>query len=137
MPIGGRDTTFKHGTFGALTTLTDFTTKTMEVNPSFNAEEADATVFGDGFRSYESTFKNATISVKYKYDATLFGQLAAIYTNGSTVDWEIGPVGTDSGNPQIEGSMCMTSFNPPYTVGTVQVIDVTYRVTGEVTFGTF
>ncbi len=137
MSIAGKDTTFKHGTNGAVGALTDFTTKTRSLNTSFEAEEVDATVFGDGYRQFEQSFKNATITAQYKHDTTVFGQLTAIYNGADTVIWEIGPIGTTATNPQIEGSMVMTSLSLPYPVGDLMVIDVTWRVTGAVVFGTF
>src|SRR5881392_2644610 len=96
MSVGGQNTSWKHGTHGAISSNTDFTTKTMSLAPNFNAEEADATVFGDGSRSYEATFENADISATYKYDVTVFGQLAAIYSGRDLVTFEIGPNGTTS-----------------------------------------
>lgn len=137
MSIAGRLTTWGHGTDGAVSVNTDFTAKTMSLSPSFNAEEADATVFGNGYRSFESTFKNATIDAVYHYDATIFGQLAAIYNNNDQVTWEIGPDGNTTGKVKITGSMVMTKFDIPLTVGDVEKINCTFRVTGAVTFATF
>lgn len=137
MAVGGKDTSWEHGTHGATSSLTDFTTKTMSLTPSFDAEEADATVFGDGFRSYEATFENATIGATYKYDTTVFGQLADIYSNRDAVDFQIGPTGTASTNVKITGSMVMTKFDMGIGVGEVEKITVNWRVTGAVTFTTF
>ena len=137
MSIGGKDTTWKHGTHGAVSSNTDFTTKTMSLSPNFNAEEADATVFGDGSRSYEATFENAEIGAVYKYDTTVFGQLAAIYSGRDAVTWEIGPTGTTSTFVKITGSMVMTKFDTGLGVGEVIKINVQWRVTGAVTFTTF
>ena len=137
MAIGGKDTTWKHGTHGAVSSNTDFTAKTMSLSPSFNAEEADATVFGDGFRSYEATFKNATIEAEYHYDTTVFGQLAAIYDGEDAVTWEIGPTGTVATNVKITGTMVMTKFDLPLTVGAVEKINTSWRVTGAVVFTAF
>jgi len=137
MSIGGKDTTWKHGTHGAVSSNTDFTTKTMSLSPNFNAEEADSTVFGDGSRSYEATFENAEIGAVYKYDTTVFGQLAAIYSGRDAVTWEIGPTGTTSTFVKITGSMVMTKFDTGLGVGEVIKINVQWRVTGAVTFTTF
>jgi len=137
MAIGGKLTTWKHGTHGAISSNTDFTTVTMSLSPSFNAEEADATVFGDGFRSYEATFKNATIEAEYHYDTSTFSSLAAIYDGEDTVTFEIGPTGTVATNVKITGTMVMTKFDIPLTVGTVEKINTSWRVTGAVTFTAF
>ena len=137
MSVGGKSTSWGHGTHGALSSITDYTDKTMSVNPGFNAEEADATVFGDGFRSYEPTFENGTIEAVYKYDTTTFGQLASIYTNRDEVDFELGPNGTATGEVKISGAMVMTKFDTGLNVGDIIKINVSWRVTGAVTFGNY
>ena len=137
MAVGGKDTTWKHGTNGAVSSNSNFTTSTMAVSPSFNAEEADATVFGDAYRDYEQTFKNATISATYYYSVTVWNQLAAIYNGGDTVTFELGPTGTTSTMGKITGSMCITSLSFPLTVGDIEKFEVTFRVSGAVTFTTF
>lgn len=134
MAVGGQNTSWGHGTHGATSSITDYTAKTMSVSPNFNAEEADATCFGSGFRSYEATFENATIDVVYHYDTTDFGQLASIYTNRDSVNFELGPDGTTTGKVKITGSIVMTKFNTTLGVGDVIKIDVSWRVTGAVTF---
>jgi hypothetical protein len=137
MSVGGKDTTWKHGTHGAVSSNSNYTTNTMSVSPNFNAEEADATVFGDGSRSYEATFENAQIDVVYKYDTAMFAVLAAIYSGRDSVTWELGPTGTTSTFAKITGSMVMTKFDTSLSVGDVIKISVSWRVTGAVTFTTF
>lgn len=136
MAIGGSSSDFRHGTNGALTTLTDFTAKTMSVEPSFEAENVESTTFGDSYREYEQSFKNGTIEVEYKYDTTVFGQLAAIFNGSDVVSFQISPTGTDSGAVKITGSMFVTEFNVPVEIGELIPISVTWQVTGAVTFAT-
>ena len=137
MSVGGKDSDWRHGTNGAVSSLTNFTTKTRSVSPSFNAEEADATVFGDAYRDYEQTFKNATIAVTYKYDTTVWGQITAIYNGGDSVDFQLGPTGTSASNAKITGAIVITSISAPITVGDILQFDVNWRVNGAVTFTTF
>jgi hypothetical protein len=137
MAIGGKDTTWKHGTNGAVAVNTNFTTKTMSIKPTFDAEEVDATVFGDGYRSYEQSFKNAEIQVVYKYDTTIFGQIAAIYNGSDVVTFELGPTGTTAGNVKITGSMVLKKFDPQIDVAELEKLSTTWRVSGAVTFTTF
>jgi hypothetical protein len=137
MAIGGQNTTWKHGTNGAVSSNTDFSAKTRSINPSFSAEEVDSTTFGDAYREFEQSFKNATISAQYKYDTTIFGQMSAIYNAGDTVTFEIGPDGTTAGKPKITGSMVMTTFNVPIGIGDLEILDCSWRVSGAVTFTTF
>lgn len=139
MAVGGKDSTWQHGTNGAVGALTNFTTSTMAVSPSFNAEEADATVFGDAYRDYEQTFKNATISSTYKFSTTVWNQLAAIYNGGDTVIFQLAPTGETGGgiNAKITGSILITSLGMPVAVGDIIKFDVTWRVAGAVVFTTF
>lgn len=137
MSVGGKDSTWKHGTNGAPAVLTDFTTKTMSVQPSFDGEEIDMTVWGDGFRSFEQTFKNSTIQVTYKYDPTLLAQLGDLYKNGTEVDWELGPTGDDPGQPKISGEMFLKSLSLPVNVGDGLKVTANFRVTGAVDFDVF
>lgn len=137
MAIAGKNTTFKHGTHGAISSNTDFTGKMMSLSPSFDSEEVDATVFGDGFRQFEQSFKNATIDAVYKYDPTVFGQLAALYDGADVVTWEIGPDGDDTGKAKITGSMILKKLDPPAGIGDLLKINVSFRVTGAVVFGSF
>lgn len=137
MAIGGKDTTFKHGTNGAIAVNTDFTSYIREVNPSFEAEQVDSTTFGDTYRDFEQSFKNATIETTYKHDTTRFGQLAAIYNAGDIVTFEYGPTGIASGNPKITGSMFITKLGAPTKIGELIELAVSWQVSGAVTFSTF
>lgn len=136
MAVGGQNSAWKHGTNGAVSTNTDFSAKTRSVNASFDAEQVESTTFGDSYRDYEQSFKNATIETAYKYDATIFGQLAAIFNAGDVVTFEHSPDGTTSGKPRATGSMFMTKFGLPVEVGNLLEIPVSWQVSGPVTFGT-
>lgn len=136
MAVGGALSAWKHGTNGAVSTNTDFSAKTRSVNPSFDAEQVESTTFGDAYRDYEQSFKNASIEVAYKFDATIFAQIAAIYNAGDTVTFEYSPSGTSSGNVKITGSMFITKMSPPAEIGNLIEISVSWQVTGAVTFTT-
>lgn len=140
MALGGKNSVWKHGTNGAVSTNTDFTTKTMSVTLNAAAEQVESTTFGDTYRNYEQSFKNATIDTTYKYDATLYGQLAAIYNGGDTVTFELGPDGSDvvsPAKPKISGSAFITSFGTPVEIGNLLQMSVSWQVDGSVTFGTY
>lgn len=137
MAISGKDTVWKHATNGAPSTNTDYTSKTRNVSLNCDGEEVDATVFGDGFRDYEQSFKNATITGTYKYDATIWQVVADLYSNGTSITWELGPVGSSASSPKITGSMICKSFTQPFNVGELQMVNVNFRVTGAVTFTTY
>lgn len=137
MAIGGKDTTWKHATHGSPASNNDYTAKTMSVNPTYNGESVDATTFGDAFREKEQTFKNFGFTVQYKYDATIWLVIADLWSNGTEITFELGPVGTASLSPKVTGSMFCQSFSEPFSVGTLQVIDVTFEGTGAPAFGAF
>ena len=137
MAVGGVSSNWEHGTQSAPTSLTDFSAKTISVEASFEAEQVESTTFGDGYREYEQSFKNATIEVEYKYDATIYGQLFDIYNNGTTVDFQYGPNGEGSGEAEITGSMFITEIGLPAEIGELLTLPVTWQVTGAVTFDTF
>lgn len=137
MAIAGKDTNFQHGTFGTPAVLVDYTDHIMSLDLPMNAAEEDMTVFGDGYRSYESTFKDATIPAEYYYDSAMYAALFAIWDGGVAVDWQLGPTGTAATNVKITGSMRLISLGLPMTVGTGIKIPVQWRVTGAVVQTTF
>ena len=135
MALGGKNSAWKHKLTGNLT-LTDFTTKTMSVTLNASAEQVESTTFGDSYRNYEQSFKNATVEAEYKYDATLYGQLAAIYNNGDIVDFELYPDGDAAAKPKITGSAFITEFGTPVEIGNLLTLSVSFQVDGALTFGT-
>jgi hypothetical protein len=137
MSVGGVLTSWKHGTNGAISTNTDFSTKTFSVSPDFSAENVDQTTFQSTYRSKEQSFKNGTIQAVYKYDTTIYGQLAAIYNGGDTITFEFGPDGTTTGKPKVTGSMFITNFGTPVTVGDRIELSVSFETSGAITFTTF
>lgn len=137
MAIGGQLTSWKHGTHGAVSSLTDFSTKTMDVNIDRDAEQVDATCFQATYRSKEASFRNGNITAQYKYDATVYGQLTAIFNNGDAVDFEFGPDGTTTGKPKTTGSMVLLKIGTPAKVGDLLIIPTTWDTTGAVTDASF
>lgn len=135
MALGGKNSAWKHKLTGNVT-LTDFTTSTMGVTLNASAEQVESTVFGDAYRDYEQSFKNGTIDVTYKYGTTVYGQLAAIYNAGDTVDFELYPDGTDAGKPKITGGAFITSFGTPVEIGNLLQMSVTFQISGAITFTT-
>lgn len=136
MAIGGSSSDWRHGTNGAVTTLTDFSAKTISVEASWEAEQVESTTFGDSYREYEPSFKNGTIEVEYYFDTTIFGQLSAIYNGADTIDFQLSPKGTANGEVKIAGSMFITELGLPVEIGELIAIPVTFQSSGAVTFTT-
>lgn len=136
MAIGGVLSDFRHGTHGALTTLTDFSAKTISVDIDRSREKVESTTFGNSNRSYEASFKDAKIKAVYKYDTTVYGQLAELWNNDETVDFQGSPTGTATGNVKISGDMFMESFKLGMDIGELLQIEVEWMATGTVTDAT-
>jgi hypothetical protein len=135
--IGGFTSDWRHGTAGAPTVLTDFSAKTMSVTPDEENEEKEFSVFGTAARQYIPSYTNGTIEVEYIYDATIRAQLAAIKSGRTTVDFQLGPLGTATDDPKMSGSMIMTKMSNPVESGEIIIISVSWRITGTVTDGVF
>lgn len=136
MAVGGASSAWKHGKYGAASTNTDLSAKTVSVTLNAEAETVESTTFGDSYRNYEQSFKNSTIEAVYKYDSTIYGELADTYSNGTTVTFELSPDGTGSTKPKITGSMFITSFGSPVEIGNLLQINVSWQVDGALTFST-
>lgn len=136
MALGGKNSNWQHGSNAAATTLVDYSTKTMSVTLNAEAETVESTVFGNAYRDYEQSFKNATIDVQYKYDAAMYTVIADLYTNGTAIDFQLSPDGTGSGKPKITGSCFVTTFGSPVEIGNLLVLDVSFQVSDAVTFTT-
>lgn len=136
MAVGGKNSNWKHGTNASPTVLVDYSSNTMSVTMSNEGETVEATTFGDSYRDFEQSFKNATIEVQYKYDKTMFDALALIYNNGTLVDFALSPDGTTASTTvKISGKAFITSFGTPVEIGNLLVCDVSWQVSGAVTFG--
>lgn len=136
MAVGGKNSNWQHGSYALPTTLADYSSKTMSVTMSNEAEQVESTVFGDSYRDFEQSFKNATIETQYKYDKAMFDILADIYNNGTIVDFALSPDGTTASTTvKISGKCFITSFGTPVEIGNLLVCDVSWQVSGAVTFG--
>lgn len=132
-----KDTVWKHASNGSPSSNVDYSAKTMSLVPNYDGESVDATTFGDAFRDKEQTFKSFGFSVKYKYDATIWQIIADLWSNGTSITFELGPVGTASTSPKVTGSMFCQSFSEPFNVGELQVMEVKFEGTGSPTFGSY
>ncbi len=133
MAIGGKNSVWKHGTVGAPTTLTDLA-NTREASFDAEGETVDATVWGDGFRAHEQSFKNATVSSQYKYTPAVFAALGALFSSGEEVDFELSPDGEATGDALVSGKAFITTFGSPVTLGDLVVQNIDWQVTGPVLF---
>jgi hypothetical protein len=137
MAIAGAATVWSHASSGAASTNVDYSAKTQELSLSFDGEEVDATCFNAAaFRAYEQSFKNGEIEVTYKWDAAINTVITDLWKNGTSVTFSLSPIGTTAGNPRVTGSMICRTIELPFSVGELQQINATFRVTGTPTFDT-
>jgi hypothetical protein len=137
MSIGGALTVWKHASNGAPSTNVDYSSSTRSVSPSFDLETVDSTTFGDSYKDFESSFKNATIEAVYKYSTAMWTVITDLYNGGATITFEYGPDGTTTGKPKVTGSMFITKFSPPTTVGALIEMTASFQVTGAVVWSTY
>lgn len=137
MAIGGKNTFWAHGSSGAPSTNVNYSTNTRAITPTFDGEEVDATVFGDAFRDFEQSFKNANINATYKFAPAIWQIIADLYSNGTEITFELGPNGTTTTFPKITGSMVLINFNQAVAIGGLLEITATFRVTGAPVFGAY
>jgi hypothetical protein len=135
MAIAGAATVWSHASHGAASTNVDYSAKTQEISLNLDGEEVDATVFGSSFRSYEQSFKNGEIEVTYKWDSSINTVITDLWKNGTSVTFSLSPIGTTAGNPVVTGSMICRTIELPFSVGELQQINATFRITGTPTFG--
>jgi hypothetical protein len=137
MSIAGAATVWAHATHGAASSNNDYSAKTMELSISFDGEEVDATCFNAAaFRAYEASFKEGEIEATYKYDAAIGTVITDLWKNGTSVTFSLSPLGTAGSSPRITGSMICRTIELPFSVGELQQINATFRVTGTPTFDT-
>jgi hypothetical protein len=137
MAIAGSATVWQHSSHGATSTLVDYSAKTQELSLSFDGEEVDATCFNAAaFRAYEQSFKNGELEVTYKWDAAINTVITDLWKNGTSVTFSLSPIGTTGGNPRVTGSFICRAISLPFSVGELQTIEATFRITGTPVFDT-
>ena len=137
MAIAGAATVWAHASHGATSTNVDYSAKTQELSLTLDGEEVDATCFNAAaFRAYEQSFKNGEIEVTYKWDAAMNTVITDLWKNGTSITFSLSPIGTTGCNPRVTGSMICRSIELPFSVGELQQISATFRITGTPTFDT-
>jgi hypothetical protein len=130
MAVQGILATLSHGSYGAPTTLVDYTAYVRSGGVDENLGEHEASVWGTaGIHDYEVGFNSATMPVTYKYHATIYDILRDIKTNRTAVNYSYGIVGDTTGDPSKTGSMVMTGFSHTQAPdGGILEINVTWRL---------
>ena len=139
MSVGGAvgGSNWQHGTHGALSSLTDFSSKMISVDMKSAGEKLPADVWGTGFHIYENGYKDVTITAVYHYDDTVASQLWDIHLNDDVVIWQLGPTGITTGKLKFTGTMQADSITDPVTVNQIVTITVEFSMAGAVTKALF
>lgn len=133
--VGGSN--WQHGTHGATSSLTDFSSHMVSVDFKSNGEKLPADTWGNGTHIYENGFKSLDITAVYQCNDTVEGQLWDIHLNDDVVDFQLGPNGTSNGKLKFTGTAQIFDISAPIVVNQVEQITVQFSMAGAVTKGTF
>lgn len=141
----GKNVTFKVGTAGSPTVLTDISTSCDSVSFPRSADLAETTTFGSSARSYMPGFPTQGFSISGKFDATTDGVLSGLASDGSgtPICIEYRPEGTGAGRVQYAapggagnaGVFC-TSYQIASPVNDVVTFTAEFTTNGTITRST-
>ena len=133
----GKNAHFELGSAGTETTLVDLSGFLNSVSFPESVDTGETTVFGDDSMTYVVGLKDSTISIEGRFDPTPDAQIAGALGNATPLDFEYGPAGTATGNPQYTGSAFVTSYEISSPVDDTVTFTAELQVTGDVTRGTY
>jgi hypothetical protein len=105
-------------------------------------EEVDTTSFGATSRTFIPGFANGSVSISGHYDRTIWQMLAAIYSafragTLTSVSFEYGPEGGDSGDVKRSGELIMTSLENGSEIEDPVSWSAEFRISGAITDATY
>jgi hypothetical protein len=123
-------------------TPTDISQYTNSVQLPLELEEVETTCFGATARTYIPGFASASVSMSGNWDRTFDAFMTAIYAafqagTLTSVTLDYGPEGTTSGDRKYSMELTMTSYEPGSEIEDPVAWSAEFRVTGNVTFGTY
>jgi hypothetical protein len=130
--IGGKGT-FGLGTHATPETPADLTEKTLSVSMEFNGERVDSTTWGTtGFRTFESSFKEIPIVVRFKQDAAILQTIYDLWKYGDETAFTMEPDDPAESGPVFSGELIVMSYRQGLNVGELVVLEANCQATGEV-----
>lgn len=131
--VHGKNTVFKLD--NATPTLTDISSYLSEIGFPRDADLLETTTFGATAKTYILGFKNATISLTGRWDATIDGHFSGILGQDATVSFEYFPAGEPVGatKPKYSGEARCTNYEQTGSVGDVVGFTAELQVDGAVT----
>lgn len=125
------------------TTWNALTTYVNEDNVSQSRGEAETTGHGTTARTYIAGLVDNTYSFTLFHNNTASiasrpqTLLQTVFTNGTSVNWRIRPLGEATGRPEITFAGFLTSYETDFTSDDQPVTSsVEVRISGAVTYGT-
>lgn len=118
--------------------LTDISTLCDNVDFPEEIQASETTGFqptGDA-RTYVVGLRGATISLGGKWSATLDAHLNGVRGTGD-LDFQYGPAGPTTGNPQYTGKCMLTSYQVTTPFDGPATFSAQLQITGAVTRGTY
>lgn len=131
---------FKLDTAGGV--LTDISQYVNEVGFPQELAEVETTCFGATARTYIPGFADATISLSGNWDRTFHTQMGAVYAafkagTISSVTFECGPEGSDSGDVKLTGEAVLISYEKNSSIDDPVTWSAELHVSGTVTDTTY
>lgn len=129
MPYVGQDAGFHSDNSSGV--LTDLSSKTTNVAPTFNTELHDATTYGDDWREFESGLHDGTIAVNLFADEVTDLHMFGIM--GREVSLQFDPYGVGRGKTRITCEGYLESWALADPVDGLVTKTATFRASGAVT----
>lgn len=104
---------------------------------SRDVDTPEVTTFGDDDREYIVGLRGSTISASGFWDATLDGVIGQVVGNATTLTFEYGPQGSDSGDVRYTGECILQSYSPSSPVDSAASWSADFIITGAVTRNTY
>lgn len=123
--------------------LTDVSTYCNKMEVPRELDLLDVTTFGATDKAYLAGFADATVSMGGPWTRALDNHMSPIFAafkagTISSVSFEYGPEGSDTGDVKYTGELVMTSFGGPMAdVQNAQEWEAEFQVTGGVTVSAY
>lgn len=140
MAIHGSSTYFSLDTSGG--SPTDLSAYARSLNFTLDNAFHDTTTFGNSSHTKTTGLKDGKFTVEFVSSNTIMDHLTAIFgvqTPGGTTTFSfiVGPRGSTSGYEKFSGECLLSGVPINSKVDDIEIITVTFEVTGATTIGTF
>lgn len=139
---------FQMGTSGSPTSLADYTSSVKSIKFNRNGETFEVTNLGNSAKKFIKGLTEGDIQIEFFYSTALMTamQNLAGYASGG-VSWQLGVEGSSTGNHKASQTgttnasggvgLIVEKVEAGADVGQVQMISVSGKISGTITFGTY